>query len=124
LFSKDGGAEVKSELDGVDLNEVEVKTENRRHEEDDDVAGESCEEGVTSCCVVVDVIGPLALEEDEGAEDEARDDEREERDADKAPEVKQALVEEGAEASGAFRLVAEEGSGNEKEIDQKVDGDG
>jgi hypothetical protein len=124
LFSKGGGAEVKSKLYGVDLDEVKVETENRGDEEDDDVPGEGCEERVTSGCVVVDVVGPSALQKDEGAEDEAGDDEGEERDADEAPEVKQALVEERAEASGVFGLIAKEGSGNEKKVDQKIEGNG
>ena len=33
-------------------------------------------------------------------------------------------MEEGAEAGGAFGLVAEEGSGDQKEIDQEIEGDG
>ena len=67
---------------------------------------------------------PIGLEEEERAEDEAADDEGEDGDADEAPEVEQALLEEGAEAGGGVGLVAEEGSGDEEEVDDEEEGDG
>lgn len=73
--------------------------------------------------VFVDVVSPFALEEDERAEQKCRDEDGEEGDPDKTPEVDQALVEEGAEAGGAFALVAEESSGDQEEIDQEIQGD-
>ena len=109
-------------MDGVDLDEVEVKTENRGDEEDDDVTCHGREERVTSGRVVVHVVGPFALKEDEGAKDKSRDDEGEKCDADEAPKMQQALVQERAETGGVFGLIAEEGSGNEKEVDQEIEG--
>jgi hypothetical protein len=117
-------AEVQAELDCVDLDEIKVETEDGGDQEDDDVTDEGCEECVASDSVVVDVVGPFFLKEEEGAEDECGDDEREEGDADEAPEVEQALMEKHAEASGTFGLVAEEGSRNEEEVDQKIEGNG
>ena len=74
LLSEQGSrAEVLAELNGVDLDEVEVETEDGGDEEEDDVAGEDEEEGGAADDVVVDVIGPFALEEEERAEDEAGD---------------------------------------------------
>ncbi len=116
--------EVKAELNGVDLDEIEVETEDGGDEKEEDVAGEGVEEGVASYDVVVDVIGPLILKRDERAEDEGGDEEREQGDAEEAPEVEQALVEESCEASGAVGLVAEEGSGNEEEVEEQIERDG
>jgi len=85
-------AKEQAELDGVDLDEVKVETQNRGDEEDEDVAHESGEKCVASDCMVVDVIGPFFLKIEERAKDESGDDEIEEGDADEAPEVEQALV--------------------------------
>jgi hypothetical protein len=73
--------------------------------------------------VVVDVVGPFAGEDVEGAEDDAEGDEGEDGDADESPEVKEALVEEGAEAGGGAGEIAEENAGGEDEEDKDVDGD-
>jgi hypothetical protein len=111
---------VLAELDGVDLDEIEVETEDGGDEEDDDVAGEGCEKCVEADGVVVDMVSPFALKEEERAEDEAGDNDGEEGDADEAPEVEEALLEQGAEAGGGVGLVAEEGSGHEEEVDHEV----
>ena len=124
LLSEERGAKVLAELNGVDLDEVEVETEDGGDEEEEDVAGEDEEEGGASYDVVVDVIGPFALEEKERAEDEAGDEKGEDGDADEAPEVEEALLEEGAETGGGVGLVAEEGAGNEEEVDEEKERDG
>ena len=62
LFSCFGRAEVKTELDGVDLDEVEVETKDGGDEEEKDIAGEDCEECVTANSVFVDVICPFVLQ--------------------------------------------------------------
>jgi hypothetical protein len=69
LFSKNSGTEVEAELDGVDLDEVEVEPNDGGDEEEDDIAGEDGEECVESDNAFVDVIGPLVLEEIEWAKD-------------------------------------------------------
>jgi hypothetical protein len=124
LFSKGGGAEVEAKLDGVDLDEIEVETEDGGDEEEDDVAGEDQKEGGASHDVVVDVVGPFALQEKEWAEDEAGDKEGEESDADEAPEIEEAVLEEHAEMGGGVCLVAKESAGNEEEVDDEKKRDG
>lgn len=119
-FSKDVGAKVLAELDGVDLNEVEVETEDRGDEEEDDVAGESCEKCVEANGVVVDVVCPFALKEEEWAEDKAGDEKCQESDTDEAPEEGEALLEERAEAGMGVCLVTEECPGYEEEMDDEV----
>ncbi len=115
--------EVLAELNGVDLNEVEVETEDGGDEEDNDVAGEDCEEGVAANGVLVDVIGPFALEKKERAEDKREDEKRDDSDADEAPEIEQALVKERAEAGGGVGLVDEESSGDKEKVDEEIEGD-
>jgi hypothetical protein len=124
LLSEEAGAKVLAELNGVDLDEVEVETEDGGDEEEDDVAGEDEEEGGAAYDVVVDVVCPFALEEKERAEDEGGDEEGEEGDADEAPEMEDALLEEGAETSGGVGLVAEECAGDEEEVDDEKKWDG
>jgi hypothetical protein len=124
LVSEEGGAEVLTELNRVDLDEIEVETEDGGDEKEDDVAGEDEKEGGAACDVVVDAVGPFALEEEERTEDEAGDKQGEDRDADEAPEVEQALLEERAEAGGGVGLVAEESTGNEEEVDDEEKRDG
>jgi hypothetical protein len=70
------------------------------------------------------LVGPFALEEEERAEDEGRDEEGQDGDADEAPEKKKALLEEGAEAGWGVCLVAKEGAGNEEEVDEEIERDG
>jgi len=60
--------EVQTELDGVDLDEIEVETKDRGDEEDNDVADQGCEEGMAFDGVFVDMVSPFALEEDKRAE--------------------------------------------------------
>jgi hypothetical protein len=117
-------AQVETKLDGVDLDEIEVETEDGGDKEEDDVAGEDVEEGGASYDVLIDVIGPFALEEREWAKDEGGDQEGEEGDADEAPEIEQTLVKQGAETGWSTGLVDEEGSGYEEEVDEKVKRDG
>jgi hypothetical protein len=74
--------------------------------------------------VVVDVIGPFVLEEEEGTKDEGRDEDGQQGDADEAPEVKQALLEKSSEARGSVSKVAEESSGDEEEVDDEKERDG
>jgi len=124
LLSEEGGAKVLAELNGVDLDEVEVETEDGGDEEQDDVAGEDEEEGGAAYHVVVDAVGPFALKDEEWAEDEAGDDEGEEGDADEAPEIEEALLEECAETGGGVCLVAEESAGNEEEVNDEKKRDG
>jgi len=119
LMSEEGGAKVLAELNGVHLDEVEVETEDGGDEEEDDVAGEDEEEGGVAYDVVVDVVCPFALKEKERAEDKAGDEESEESDADEAPEIEEALLEERAETGGGVGLVAEESAGDEKEVDDE-----
>ena len=119
-FSEDVGAKVLAELDGVDLDEGEVETEDGGDKEDDDVAGESCEECVAADGVVVDMVCPFALKEEEWPEDEAGNKERKQSDPDEAPEVEEALLEECAEAGTAVGLVTEESSRYEEEVDDEV----
>lgn len=61
-------AEMETELDRVDLYEIEVETKDRRDQEDNDVADEGCEECVKFDSVPVNVVGPFALDEDERPE--------------------------------------------------------
>lgn len=117
------GTETQTELNGVDLDEIEVETEDGSNEEENDVAGEDCEEGLASDDVFIDVIGPFALKEEERAEDEGGDDKREDGDADETPEVEDALLKERAEAGWGSSLIAEEGSGYEEEVDEEIEGD-
>jgi hypothetical protein len=124
LLSEQGGSEVLAELNGVDLDEIEVETEDGGDEEEDDVAGEDEEEGGSSHDVVVYVIGPFILQEKERAEDQAGDEEGEEGDANEAPEIDKALLEERAEAGGGVGLVAEESAGNEEEVNDEKERDG
>jgi len=124
LFSKDGGTEVEAELDGVDLDEVEVETNDGGDEEEDDIAGEDGEECVESHNVFVDVIGPFVLEEIEWAKDKRGDKESEEGDADETPEVEKTLLEQSAETGRCVGLVAEEGSGDEEKVDDEIERDG
>jgi hypothetical protein len=105
-------SEMESEFYCVDLNEVEVETKYGRDQEDDDVADQDREECGAFDSVFVDVVGPFSLKEDERAEQKGRDEDGEEGDPEKTPEVDQALMEEGAESGGAFGLVAEESSGD------------
>ncbi len=114
---------VLAELDGVDLDQVEVEAEEGGHEEDEEVADEVVEEGREADDVAVDVSGEAAPEGEQRAEDDGKDEKADEGDADEAPEVEQALLEEGSEAGGGGGLVAEEGSGDEEEVDQEVGGD-
>jgi len=74
--------------------------------------------------VVVDVVCPFALKDEEWAEDEAGDKEGEEGDANEAPEKEEALLEECAETGGGAGLVAEESAGNEKEVNDEKERDG
>jgi hypothetical protein len=124
LSPKEGGAKVLAELHGVDLDEVEVETEEGGDEEEEDVTGKDEEEGGAAYDVVVDVIGPFSLEEKERAEDKSRDEEGEKGDADEAPEIKQALLEECSKTGGGIGLIAEESAGNEEEVGDEVQGDG
>jgi hypothetical protein len=124
LVSEQGGAEVLTELNCVDLDEIEVETEDGGDEKEDDVAGEDEKEGGAAYDVVVDAVGPFALEEEERAEDEAGDKQGEDRDADEAPEVEEALLEERAEAGGGVGLVAEESAGDQEEVDDEEKRDG
>lgn len=73
--------------------------------------------------MVINVIGPFVLAERQRAEDKAADDEGEQSDANETPEVEQALLEEGSEACRSCGLVTVEGSRDEKEVDDKKDGD-
>jgi hypothetical protein len=61
-------SEMEAELDRVDLDEIEVETKDRRDEEDNHVADDGCEEGVTFDSVLVDVVSPFALDKNERAE--------------------------------------------------------
>jgi hypothetical protein len=124
FLPEEGGARVLVELNGVDLDEVKEETEDGGDEEEDDVAGEDEEECGSSDEAVVDMIGPFALEEEERAEDETGDEQSEDGDANEAPEKEQALLEEGTEAGAGVCLIAEEGAGNEEEIDEKEERDG
>jgi hypothetical protein len=124
LLAEEGGAELLVELHGVDLDEIEVQTEDGGDKEEEDVAGEDEEEGGASDDAVVDVIGPFALEEKKRAEDETGDEEGEDGDADEAPEIKETLLEECAEAGGGVGLVAEESAGNEEEVNDEKERDG
>jgi hypothetical protein len=74
--------------------------------------------------VLIDVVGPFALKEEERAEDESGGEEGEEGDADEAPEIEQTLVKQSAEAGRGVGQVAEEGSGYEEEVDEEVKGNG
>jgi len=123
-LSEEGGAKVLAELNGVDLDEVEVETEDGGDEEEDDVAGEDEEEGGASYDVVVDVVCPFTLKDEEWAEDEAGDDEGEEGDADEAPEIEEALLEERAESGRGVRLVAKESAGHEEKVNDEKKRDG
>jgi hypothetical protein len=114
---------VLAELNGVDLDEVEVETENGGGKEKDDVTGKNEEEGGAAYDAVVDMIRPFSLKEEEGPEDKSGDEEGEKGDTDEAPEIEQTLFEESAEASGRIGLVAEESARNEKEVDDEVQGD-
>ena len=111
-------------MNGVDLDEVEVETKDGGDEEEEDVAGEDEEEGGSSYDVVVYLIGPFPLEEKERAEDEAGDEKGEDGDTNEAPEIEEALLEEGAETGGSVSLVAEESAGNEEEVNEEKQRDG
>jgi hypothetical protein len=124
LLSEEGWAKVLAELHGVDLDEVEVETEDGGDEEENDVAGEDEKEGGAAYDAVVDVIGPFALEEKERAENETGDEEGHDGDTDEAPEVEEALLEEGAETGGGVGLVAEESAGNEEGVNDEKKRDG
>jgi hypothetical protein len=124
LLSKNSGTEVEAELDSVDLDEIEVETNDGGDEEEDDIAGEDGEECVDADDAFVDVIGPFVLEEIERAKDKHGDKESEESDADETPEVEKALLEQSAETSRCIGLVAEEGSGNEEKVDDEIERDG
>jgi len=115
---------VLTELNGVDLDEVEVETEDGGDEEEDDVAGEDEKEGGAAYDVVVYVVCPFALQDGEWAEDEGGDEKGEEGDADESPEIEEALLEECAETGGGVCLVAEESAGDEKEVEDEVKRDG
>jgi hypothetical protein len=115
---------VLAELHGVDLDEVEVETEDGGDEEEHDVAGEDEKEGGASYDAVVDVVRPFALKDEEWAEDEAGDKEGEEGDADEAPEIEEALLEECAETGGGVRLVAKESAGHEEKVNDEKKRDG
>ena len=54
-------------MNGVNLDEVEVETEDGGDEEEDDVSGEDEEEGGATYDAVVDVVCPFALKEKERA---------------------------------------------------------
>jgi hypothetical protein len=124
LLPEEGCAKVLAELHGVDLDEVEVEAEDGGDEEEDNVAGEDEKEGGAAYDVVVDVVGPFSLEEKKRTEDEAGDEEGEDGNADEAPEIEEALPEEGAEPGGSVGLVAEESAGNEKEVNDEKKRDG
>ena len=124
LFSGLGRAEAEAKLDGVDLDEIEVKTKDGGDEEENDVAGEDCEERVATDGVFVDVIGPSVLQKGEWDEDDGGDENGEESNAEEAPEIEEALVKQGAETCGSFGLVTEESSGNEQEVDDEIERDG
>jgi hypothetical protein len=115
---------VEAKLDGVDLDEVEVETEDGGDKEEDDVAGEDEKEGGAAYDVVVNMVGPFALKDEEWAKDEAGDEEGEEGDADEAPEIEEAVLEEHAEMGGGVCLEAKESAGNEKEVDEEKKRDG
>jgi hypothetical protein len=123
-LSEKGGAKVLAELDGIDLDEVKVETEDGSDQEEDDVAGEDEKEGGAAYDLVVDVVSPFALKHKEGAEDKCGDEKGEEGDADEAPEVKKSLLEERAETGGGVCLVAEESAGNEEEVNDEIERDG
>jgi hypothetical protein len=118
------GKELQAELHGVDLDEIEVETEDGGGEKEDDDAGERCEESAAANDVFVDVIGPLALEERERAEDEGGDEQGEEGDANEAPEMEEALLEKCAETCGGICLVGEESAGYEQKVDEEIERDG
>jgi hypothetical protein len=111
--ANEGVAEMKAQLDGVDLDEIEVEAKDGGDEEEDDVAGEGEDEGVAADPLLVYVICPFGLKKGEWAEDEAADDGCNEGDADEAPEVEQALMKEDADACRCAGEVDEEGSGDE-----------
>jgi hypothetical protein len=111
-------------LHGVDLDEVEVETQDGGDEEEDDVAGEGEEEGGAAYDVVVDLVCPFALKDREWAEDEGEDEEGKESDADEAPEIEEALLKECAETGGGVGLVAEESAGDEEEVNDEKERDG
>lgn len=112
---------METKLDGVDLDEIEVETKDGGDEEEDDVASEDCEECMAAHCVFVDVIGPFVLQEEERGQDDGGDEDSEQSDAEEAPEIEEALIEQGAEARGSLGLVAEECSGNEKEVEDEIE---
>ena len=124
LSAKDRGTEMQTQLDGVDLDEIEVETKDGGDEEEKNAAGEGKEESVAADDVIVDVVCPSALQIGEWPEDEAADDESEEGDADESPEVEQALMEEGAEARAGVGLVDEESSRDEEEVDEDEERNG
>ncbi len=106
LSAEDGGAEMEAELDGVDLDEIEVETQDGGDEEDENVAGEGAEEvrcgrrrGRRRS------LDHLPCREERGPRMRPADEESEEGDADESPEVKQALMEESAEACGGVGQV-------------------
>ena len=61
-------AEMEAEMDRVDLYEIEVQTKDRCDEEDNHIADECCEKRVKFYSMLVNVVGPFALDEDERSE--------------------------------------------------------
>ena len=75
--------------------------------------------------VVVDVVGRnLLCRKKSGPRMRTETMRVEESDADEAPEVMEALMKERGEAGGGAGEVAEEGSGNEEEVDEEIERDG
>jgi hypothetical protein len=111
-------------LNSVDLDEIEVETEDGCDDDEEDVAGEDEEEGGSSCDVVVYVIGPFALKKKERAKDETGDEESEDGDANESPEKEEALLEQCAETGGSVGLIAKESAGNEEEVNDEEERDG
>jgi hypothetical protein len=64
------------------------------------------------------------LEGEEWTEDDGGGEKRKQGDADETPEVKKALLKQCAEASFGSSLIAEESSGYEEEVDEKIERDG
>jgi hypothetical protein len=124
LLAEEYGALLLAELHGVNLYQVEVETKDGGDEEEDDVAGEDEKECGAAYKAVVDLICPFALKKKKRAEDETGDDESEKGDANESPEKEQALPEQSAEAGAGVCLIAEEGAGDEKEVDEEKERDG
>jgi hypothetical protein len=114
-----GESLVSSKLDGVDLDQVEVKPQQRRHKKDGKKTAKSESQGGPSDEAIVDEGSPSSLESEQRPEDHQCDDERDHGDPNKTPEVQNALTEKVTEPRRRASDVAEEGSWNEKKIQQK-----